>query len=151
MERISYQELPQDLFSGMLKTEEKLRDSGISTKELELMRYRASQINNCAYCLDMHFKEATHAGESPLRLYSVSAWREAPYYSEREQAMLAMAEALTLLPEEGIHEALYEELQKHFSKAEIANLALAVAQINSWNRLVNCFKFTPGNYEVGQH
>lgn len=151
MERISYQEIPEGAFTGMLKTEEHLRKSGISTKELELMRYRTSQINNCAYCLDMHFKEATHAGESPLRLYSVSAWRETPYYSEREKAMLALAEALTLLPEGGVHEDLYEELQKHFSKDEIANLALAVAQINAWNRLVNCFKFTPGNYKVGQH
>lgn len=151
MERISYEQIPEAAFAGMMKTESYLRESGFSTKELELMRYRISQINHCAYCLDMHFKEAIHAGEDHLRLYSVSAWREAPYYSERERIILEFAEALTLLPGGGLHDELYDKASKHLSRNEIINLALAVAQINSWNRLMDCARITPGHYQVNQY
>lgn len=150
MERISYKSIPEELLGGMMKTEAYLQNCELKTSELDLMRYRVSQINNCAYCLDMHSKEAIHGGETLLRLFSVSAWREAPYYSEREKVILEFAEALTLLPEKGVDDIIYEKLTKHFSKQEIASLTLAVAQINSWNRIVNCFKLTPGNYQVKQ-
>ena len=150
MERISYESISEEVLRGMMKNEEYLRNCGLNVKELDLMRFRVSQINNCAYCLDMHSKEAIHAGETPLRLYSVSAWREAPYYSEREKAILEFAEALTCLPERGVDDNIYSNMQKHFSNEEIANLTLAVVQINSWNRIVSCFRPTPGKYRVKQ-
>ena len=115
-----------------------------------LVRMRVSQINSCAYCLDMHFKEGVDTGETPLRLISVSAWRETPYYSPEEQAVLAFAEILTRMPEGENSDHIHDELAKYFSKEEIANLTLAVIQINSWNRLVRSFGTVPGNYRVKQ-
>jgi AhpD family alkylhydroperoxidase len=111
---------------------------------------RVSQINSCAYCIDMHLKEGIEAGETPLRLVSVSAWRETPYYSPKEQAVLAFAETLTRLPEEQHSDHIHDELNKYFSKEEIAKLTLAVIQINSWNRFVRSFGSVPGNHQVKQ-
>ena len=150
MERISYQEQPEGLYSAMKQVQNYIDSCGLDHLLLELMRTRVSQINGCAYCLDMHFKEAIHAGEDPIRLISVSAWREAPYYSAKEQAALAFAERLTRLPEEEHSDDIHDELLQHFSKHEIAYLTLAVAQINSWNRLTKSFGPVPGRYEVGQ-
>jgi alkylhydroperoxidase family enzyme len=96
----------------------------------------------------MHYKEAIHAGEEPLRLLSVSAWRETPYYSPAEQAVLAFAEKLTHMPAEEHSDDIHEELSKYFSKAEIANLTAAIITINMWNRLVRSFGTTPGKYKV---
>jgi len=96
----------------------------------------------------MHYKEAVHAGEDPLRLLSVSAWRETNYYSPAEKAALAFAEILTHMPSEEHSDAIHDELKKHFSKQEIANLSLAIAQINTWNRLVRSFGSVPGKYKV---
>ena len=98
----------------------------------------------------MHYKEAIQASEKPLRLVSVSAWRETPYYSAAEQAALAFAETLTHLPSEEHSGDIHKDLQKYFSKAEIANLTLAIAQINLWNRLVHSFGIVPGKYKVRQ-
>ena len=151
MEKISYQEIPQGLMQVMRQVETYINNSGLDHKLLELLRMRVSQINSCAYCLDMHYKEAIHAGETPLRLISVSAWRETPYYSPKEQAVLAFAETLTHLPQEEYSDNIHEDLLKHFSKQEIAYLSLAIAQINSWNRLMRSFGSTPGNYKIGLH
>jgi alkylhydroperoxidase family enzyme len=96
----------------------------------------------------MHYKEAIHAGETPLRLISVSAWRETPYYTPAEQAALEFAEVLTHMPAEQHSDHLHDELNKYFTKDEIANLTLAIAQINSWNRLTRSFGAVPGNYKV---
>jgi AhpD family alkylhydroperoxidase len=148
MERIAYHELPQELYQMMRQVEAYLHQSGLDLRLLDLMRYRVSQINHCAYCLDMHYKEAIAHGEEPIRLYSLSAWEEAPYYSDKEKLVFRFAETLTLLPENHVDDALYAALEQHFSKQEIANLTLAVAQINSWNRLVQCFRPTPGKYVV---
>jgi AhpD family alkylhydroperoxidase len=115
---------------------------------MELMRIRVSQINSCAYCLDMHYKEAIHAGENPIRLISVSAWRETPYYTPQEQAALAFAEHLTHMPAEENSDHIHDELKKYFTPEEIANITMTVIQINSWNRLVRSFGPTPGNYKV---
>jgi AhpD family alkylhydroperoxidase len=147
MERISFNEMPAGLYPAMLKVQSYLDHCGLDLLLLELVRTRVSQINGCAYCLDMHYKEAIAAGEDFQRLISVSAWREAPYYSEKERAVLAFAERLTIMPEGESNEDIHEDLVKHFSKHEIANLTLAVAQINSWNRLVKSFGPVPGNYE----
>ncbi len=148
MERISYQELPAGFLTGLLKGQEYVDKSGLDIKLLELVRMRVSLINNCAYCLDMHFKEGVEAGETPLRLISVAAWRETTYYSPKEQAALAFAETLTYLPPDESSEGIHDELSKHFSKEEIALLTLAIIQINSWNRLVRSFGTVAGNYQV---
>ena len=150
MERISQRDLPHGLVQTMLQVQQYIDSSGLDIKLLELMRMRVSQINSCAYCLDMHFKEGIEAGETPLRLISVSAWRETPYYSPKEQAVLAFAETLTRMPSEEHSDHIHDELNKYFSKEEIAKLTLAVIQINSWNRLTRSFGTVPGNYQVKQ-
>lgn len=130
----------------MRQVEAYISQCGLDKRLLELMRMRVSQINGCAYCIDMHYKEAIHAGESALKIISVSAWKEAPYYSEKERAVLAFAESLTLMHKEYDMDALHREMGSFFSKHEIANLSLAVAQINSWNRLMKSFGTVAGNY-----
>jgi len=132
----------------MLNVQQYVDNAGLDHRLLGLLRMRVSQINSCAYCLDMHYKEGIEAGESALRLISVSAWREAPYYSPKEQAVLAFAEHLTKMPDDESSEGLHDELLKYFSKPEIAYLTLAIVQINSWNRIVRSFGTVAGNYQV---
>lgn len=148
MERITYKDVPAGLTQALLQVQQYVDNSGLDHKLLELLRFRVSQINSCAYCLDMHYKEAIHAGEDPVRLISVSAWRETPYYSEAEQAALAFAETLTHMHAEEHSDDIHKDLEKHFSKAEIAHLTLAIIQINSWNRLTRSFGTVPGKYKV---
>ncbi len=150
MERISQSGLPQGLLQGMFQSQQYVDNSGLDHKLLALIRTRVSQINSCAYCLDMHFKEGVAEGETPLRLFSVSAWRETPYYSPAEQAVLGFAEILTHMPQEQHSDHIHDELNKYFSNEEIAKLTLAVIQINSWNRLVRSFGSVPGKYQVKQ-
>lgn len=151
MERITFPSLPDGWYNAMAQIEVYLAKCGLDHKFLELIKFRVSQINNCAYCLDMHYKEAIDAGETPLRLISLSAWRETPYYTPQEQAALAFAETLTHMPQEEHSDHIHDELDKYFTKAEIANLTLAIAQINSWNRITRSFGPIPGNYKLKQH
>jgi AhpD family alkylhydroperoxidase len=148
MERISYQELPADFLSNLLKGEQYVLNSGIDHTLLHLIKMRVSQINSCAYCIDMHLKEGLADGETALRLISLTAWRETPYYTPKEQAVLAFAERLTKLPADEHSDDIHDELNKYFSKTEIGFLTLAIVQINSWNRIVRSFGATPGRYEV---
>ena len=147
MERITFNDAP-DVYAALKQGQNYVNNCGLDIKLLELMRIRVSQINSCAYCLDMHYKEAIHAGETPLRLISVSAWRETPYYTPQEQAALAFAETLTHMPAEENSDSIHDELNKYFSKEEIADITMAVIQINSWNRLVRSCGPVPGNYKV---
>jgi AhpD family alkylhydroperoxidase len=149
-QRISFQDATKGLWDGMFKTDMYLKRSGLDLKLVELLKYRVSQINCCAFCLDMHHKEATHMGETELRLYSLVAWRESPYYSEQERAALAFAEALTLSAQQDVADEVFDTLTQFFSKAQIADLTLAIAQINSWNRINKAFRTTPGGYQIGQ-
>lgn len=148
MERISFTDLPEGLYQSVYGIENYLNTKSFDHGLLELMRYRVSQINGCLYCLDMHSKEAKASGETDLRLFSVSAWREADYYTEKERLVLDMAEKLTHVSTQKITDEDYERLQKHFSLDEIADLTLAIAQCNTWNRLMDSFRFEPGNYVV---
>ena len=148
MERISLNDAPQGMMQVVLNVEQYIAKSGMDKKLLHLLKVRASQINSCAYCLDMHIKEAIHNGETEKRLYSLPAWRETPYYSDKERAALAFAETLTRLPEEENSDHIHDELSKYFSKEEIAYLTLCIAQINTWNRIVRSFGPVPGNYKV---
>ena len=121
--------------------------SGLERSLYELIKTRASQINGCAYCLDMHTKDARHDGETEQRLYALSAWRETPFYTERERAALAWTEAMTLIPENDISDALYEATRKHFDEKEMVALSMAVIAINGWNRLAIGFRTVPGSYQ----
>jgi len=149
-QRISFQDLPKNLLDGLFKTGAFLKNSDVDQKLLDLLYYRASQINGCAMCLDMHYKEAIHHGETHQRLHGVIAWRETPYFDERERAALAYTEALTNANQQDISDDIYEALEEHFTKAQIATLALAVGTVNVWNRLNKTFRTVPGHYEVGQ-
>ena len=133
---------------AMLALEMAVRSSGLEPSLLELVKIRASQVNGCAYCLDMHTKEARAHGESEQRIYALAAWRETPFFSDRERAALAWAEALTAVAAEGAPDALYEEVREHFQEAELVALTFAVVTINSWNRLAIAFRAEPGSYRV---
>jgi AhpD family alkylhydroperoxidase len=134
-------------YEAMLGMERFVRGCGLEHSLLELVKTRASQINRCAYCIDMHTKDARAAGESEQRLYALSAWRETPFFSERERAALEWTEALTLISENEIGDELYARARKQFSEAELVNLSLAVVTINGWNRLAIPFRAVPGSYE----
>ena len=124
------------------------RGSGLDGTLYHLVKLRASYINGCAYCVDMHTKDARAAGESEQRIYVLNAWRETPFFSDRERAALAWAEANTLLPQ-GVSQQLFEEVREHFSEAQLTNLTLAIATINAWNRFGVSFAPVPGSYQPG--
>lgn len=131
----------------MLGLENYVRGCGLEPDLLELVRIRASQLNGCAFCLDMHTKDARARGESEQRIYLLNAWREAPFYSARERAALAWTEAVTLLPNREVSDEVYDEAREHFSDEELANLTLAVVAINGWNRLSIAFRRPTGTYQ----
>lgn len=134
-----------------MAVEDYINGTGLGTRLLELMRLRVSQLNGCAYCIDMHYKEAIAAGEQDLRLYSLSVWHATSFYDEKENAVLAWAEAVTLLTEDKITNELFEKMRRIFTQEQLANLTLAVVQINSWNRLAKSFGFEPGHYKTSKH
>lgn len=148
MERISYQDIPDGMFQKLNNLEDFINQSLLEKSLLKLIKLRVSQINGCAYCVDMHHKELKHINETELRLSSLVVWRETPYFSEKERAALNFAEELTILSNTPINNKIYITLETHFSKKEISFLALAITQINTWNRLMKTFLFTPGNYKV---
>ncbi len=133
-------------FQAMYGLEQYLHGCGLEEKLLHLIKLRASQINGCAYCLDMHWKDLRAAGEDEQRLYSLDAWRECPYYTARERAALAWTEAVTLVAEGHVPDSVYEEVRPHFGDKELADLTLAVATINAWNRLAIASRTEPGTY-----
>lgn len=124
-------------------------DSSVSLEEslVDLVLIRASQINRCAQCLDMHIKDARASGETEQRIYSLSAWRETPFYSDRERAALSWTEVVTLLSETGVPDDVYEEVRGQFSEAEIVKLTMLVIAINCWNRLNVSLRAVPGHYK----
>jgi len=131
----------------MLGLEQYLHDCGLEESLLHLIKLRASQINGCAYCIDMHWKDLRSIGESEQRLYSLDAWREGPFYTDRERAALAWTEALTLITNGHVPDAVYEEVSPHFSEQELSNLTFAIATINAWNRLAISSRTVPGGYQ----
>ena len=148
MQRISYNELPEGFLSTLLNVQAYVENSGLDHSLLKLIKMRVSQINGCAYCIDMHFKDAIAAGETAQRLISVGVWRDAPYYSEKEKAVLAFAERLTRLNPEEDSSDIHDGLLPHFSKQEIALLTLAITQINTWNRVVRSTGIVAGTYKT---
>jgi AhpD family alkylhydroperoxidase len=146
-QRIDYKAAPAGATEAMYALEKYVRSSGLEQKLLELVRLRASQINGCAYCIDMHTKDARAEGETEQRLYGLSAWREAPFYSDRERAALEWTEALTLISQNHAPDDLYKRVRQHFNESELINLTLAINAINSWNRLAISFRAVPGTYQ----
>lgn len=139
------------IYKAMSGLEEYLHHCSIEIPLIHLIKLRASQINECAYCIDMHWKDARAAGESEQRLYGLDAWREAPYYSDRERAALEWTEALTQVTDGHVPDAAYDSARSHFSEKELADLTLAIVAINSWNRIAIAFRSEAGKYKPGAH
>ena len=135
----------------MLALNKFAEESGLEHTLLELVKIRASQINGCAFCIDMHTIDARAAGESEQRIYLLDAWRESPFYTDRERAALAWAEALTLISETHVPDDVYEDARRYFSEEELVKLTWAVVVINGWNRVCIAFRSEPGKYQARAH
>jgi len=146
-QRLNVLEHGQDALKAMMGLELYLAKSAIEQSLLHLIKFKVSQINGCAYCLDMHLKDLRAAGETEQRLYLLDAWRESPFYTDRERAALAWAEALTLVTNGHVSDEVYEEARKEFNEQELVDLTLAVTTINCWNRISIAFRTTPGSYQ----
>ncbi len=144
--RLDYYKTDPRAIAGMMELEKYVAGSGLEKKLYHLVKMRASQINGCAYCIDMHSKDARKAGETEQRLYGLSAWRETSYYSGRERAALAWTEALTLVAQNDISDELYTSVAEHFTEKEHLALTMAIVAINGWNRLAIAFRVEPGSY-----
>jgi AhpD family alkylhydroperoxidase len=149
-ERINYARTAPGVYAAMRGPDQYLRQSGLEELLLHLIKVRASQINGCAYCLDMHWKDLRSLGESEQRLYSLDAWRETPFYTDRERAALAWTEAVTLVTNGHVPDAVYDDARRQFTEKELADLTLAVAAINAWNRLAISARTIPGTYQPAQ-
>lgn len=141
--RLDFYKASPEAIKGLLNTEEYISKSTLEKSLIDLIKLRASQINGCAYCIDMHTKDALKAGETPQRLFAISAWQETPFFNERERAALAWTEVLTLLPQTHAPDEVYEEVIRHFSEKETIDLTVAITNINSWNRLAVGFRKSP--------
>jgi AhpD family alkylhydroperoxidase len=146
-QRIDYMKAAPGIYEAMIGLEKYLHRSSIEEPLLHLIKLRASQINGCAYCIDMHWKDLRSIGENEQRLYGLDAWEESPYYSERERAALAWTEAVTRISEGHAPDETYEKVRQQFSEKELADLTFAIATINTWNRLAIAARTTAGKYQ----
>lgn len=145
--RLNYYEVAPGALKAMMGLENYVNSSGLEKSLIELVKMRASQLNQCAYCIDMHAKDARKAGETEQRLYALSAWRETPFFTDRERAALEWTEAMTKLSSTHITDELYDEVKAHFNDEEMVVLTMAIVAINGWNRLGVGFKSEVGNYQ----
>ncbi|MGE5323458.1 MAG: carboxymuconolactone decarboxylase family protein [Actinomycetota bacterium] len=145
--RIDYAKVARGAYAAMLGLEHYLQQCGLEQPLLDLIKLRVSQINGCAYCLDMHWKDLRANGETEQRLYGLDAWEESPYYTDRERAALSWAESVTKVSETHVPDDVYEKARKQFNDKELADLTLAVATINAWNRLAIAGRSVPGLYQ----
>jgi AhpD family alkylhydroperoxidase len=149
--RLEAQKVPQAAYQAMLGLEMFVRKhSKLEPTLLELVKMRSSQINGCSYCIDMHSKDARAAGETEQRLYALSAWEETPFFTDRERAALALTEAVTLVGQGHVPNAVYEKVRQSFTDEELVGLTLAIVTINGWNRLAITFRWVPGEYQPGE-
>ena len=137
-------------YQAMLSLEKYLATCGLEANLLHLIKLRVSQVNGCAYCIDMHWKDLRAAGDTEQRLYGLNAWDESPYYTDRERAALAFAEAVTLITQGHVNDAVYEQVKGHFNEKEISDLTVAIAGINAWNRIAIASRTPAGTYKPGQ-
>ena len=145
--RLDFGRIAPGIYQAMGALERYLRQSGLEPRLVHLVKLRASQMNGCAYCLDMHWKDLRAAGDTEQRLYSLDAWRECPYYTARERAALAWTEAVTFVAQRQVPDSVYDEVRPHFDDRALADLTLAVATINAWNRLSIAGRLQPGVYQ----
>jgi AhpD family alkylhydroperoxidase len=148
--RFNYVKVAPGAFRAMLGLGQYLHQCGLEESLINLIYLRASQINGCAYCLDMHWKDLRASGENEQRLYGLNAWRESPFYTNRERAALEWTEAVTLITHGRVPDEVYEEVHRHFNDKELSDLTLAVATINAWNRLNIAARIVPGSYQPGK-
>ncbi len=146
-QRFNYSNAAPGAYEAMNALEQYLRECGLERRLVFLIQLRSSQLNGCAYCIDMHWKDLRAVGENEQRLYSLDAWRECSYYSERERAALEWTEAVTLVADGHVPDAVYERVRPHLTEKELADLTLAVASINAWNRLSIAARLRAGTYE----
>jgi AhpD family alkylhydroperoxidase len=149
--RINYGKVAPGVRKAMMGLETYANNCGLERSLLDLVRLRASQINGCAYCIDMHAKDLRAGGESEQRIYLLDAWRESPDYTDRERAALAWTEAVTLVTDGHVPEDVYQQVRQQFSEEELVNLTLAIVAINGWNRLSISFRTLPGSYQPAHH
>jgi AhpD family alkylhydroperoxidase len=146
-QRIDYSKAGPDAYKAVLGLETYVRHSGLEHSLIELVKLRASYINGCAYCVDMHSKDALAAGETPQRIFAVPVWRETPFFTPRERAALAFTETVTLIARDGVPDDVYESTREHFSEEEMVKLTIAIATINVWNRVAITFQSDVGSYQ----
>jgi AhpD family alkylhydroperoxidase len=145
--RIEYLKVAPSAYEAMRGIEKYLHECGLEQSLIHLVKLRVSQINGCAYCIDMHWKDLSAIGEKEQRLYGLDAWEESPYYTDRERAALGWAEAITNITEGHAPDGIYEVVRKQFSEKELADLTLVITTINAWNRLAIAARTTPGLYD----
>jgi AhpD family alkylhydroperoxidase len=148
-QRLDYLKLAPEAARALYGLGSYLAGCGLEHSLLELVKIRASQINGCAFCIDMHTKDARAAGETEQRIYALNAWRETPFFNERERAALAWAEAVTHIGN-GVSDDLFAEARQQFSEKELVDLTWALAAINAWNRVAISFRSVPGSYQPKQ-
>ena len=146
--RLEFGAVDPKALKAMMGLENYTRESGLSPTLLELIKTRASQINRCAFCIDMHTKDARHAGETEQRLYALHAWEETPFFTPQERAVLALTEAVTQVEERGVPDAIYDEVSRYFTAEQIIQLLMAIVAINAWNRISITTRVMPGSYQV---
>ena len=149
--RIEYAQVAPGAVEAMHALEKYVRTCGIEPKLLELIKIRASQINGCAYCLDMHTKDARSQSETEQRIYALNAWRETPFFTEKERAALAWTESVTQVSTSQVPDEVYEIVRQHFDEKEIVNITTAIVAINGWNRFAVSFRSVPGAYQPEKH
>lgn len=148
--RIDYEKVAPGAVGAMRKVEEYVRGSGLERSLLELVKLRASEMNGCAYCVDMHTQDARDQGETEQRLYAVAAWRDAPFFTERERAALAWTEAVTWVSWQHVPDEVYQAARRYFSEKELVDLTMAIIAINGWNRLSVSFRRKAGTYHPSE-
>jgi AhpD family alkylhydroperoxidase len=149
--RINHVHLSGNAFKAMMDLEEHLKQSSLETGFKHMLKLRASQINGCAYCIDMHWKDAKAAGETDMRLYGLDAWEECPYYTDRERAALAYVESVTRVAETHVPDAVFDKVRSHFSEQEVVDLTWLAAAINAWNRVAISMRSEPGKHQPPAH
>ncbi|HEY3927699.1 MAG TPA: carboxymuconolactone decarboxylase family protein [Candidatus Koribacter sp.] len=145
--RLNFQKISPQAFRTIAALETYVKNSGLEPGLLKLVKIRASQINGCGFCIDMHTKEARADGEAEQRIYALDAWRETPFFTDRGRAALTWAEAVTLINESRVPDDVYEETRLRFSEQELVNLSMAIVAINGWNRICIGFRTVPASYD----
>lgn len=145
--RLDASKVSPDAYRAIMGLELYVRHSGLEPSLIELIKLRASYMNGCAYCVDMHSKDARVDGETEQRIYAVPVWRETPFFSDRERAALAFTEAVTAIGQAGVPDDVYDEAKRFFSQDELVKLTMAIVTINAWNRVAITFRTEPGTYQ----